>query len=115
MTTITIDRAIVEQALEVLRGCMEHPGADDTIAALRAVLDAPQPEPVAWRAVGGSIWGHKGSADDTPLYAAPPARKPLTIEQMAKVFADSGLPIDDGCEHHFDIARATERAHGITE
>lgn len=24
--------------------------------------------PVAWRAVGGTIWGHKGSDDDTPLY-----------------------------------------------
>ena len=28
----------------------------------------PTVRPVAWRAVGGSIWGHKTSDDDEPLY-----------------------------------------------
>jgi hypothetical protein len=35
--------------------------------ALRAAL-AQKQEPVAWQAVGGSIWGHKTSEDDRPLY-----------------------------------------------
>ena len=28
-------------------------------------------EPYAWQAVGGTIWDHKTSEDDTPLYTKP--------------------------------------------
>ena len=28
-------------------------------------------EPYAWVAVGGTIWNHKTSEDDTPLYTKP--------------------------------------------
>ena len=28
-------------------------------------------EPYAWQAVGGTIWNHKTSEDDTPLYTKP--------------------------------------------
>ena len=28
-------------------------------------------EPYAWQAVGGTIWNHKTSEDDRPLYAKP--------------------------------------------
>ena len=28
-------------------------------------------EPYAWIAVGGTIWNHKTSEDDTPLYTKP--------------------------------------------
>jgi hypothetical protein len=28
-------------------------------------------EPYAWQAVGGTIWNHKTSEDDTPLYIKP--------------------------------------------
>ena len=28
-------------------------------------------EPYAWMAVGGTIWNHKTSEDDTPLYTKP--------------------------------------------
>jgi hypothetical protein len=33
-----------------------------------APVDAPLPEPYAWRAIGGTIWGHKSSQDDVPLF-----------------------------------------------
>tara|TARA_R110000868_G_scaffold130285_1_gene339914 strand:+ start:180 stop:392 length:213 start_codon:yes stop_codon:yes gene_type:complete len=28
-------------------------------------------KPYAWQAVGGTIWNHKTSEDDTPLYTKP--------------------------------------------
>lgn len=41
--------------------------------------------PVAWRAVGGSIWRHKTSEDDEPLYGAELKRVyDLLIKEMCK-------------------------------
>ena len=49
MTTITIDRAVLEQAVEVLshKGNIYHYNCPvkETIETLRAALNAPQPEP----------------------------------------------------------------------
>ena len=47
--------------------------ADEAEASIKEMIDAglgqlPKQEPVAWQAVGGSIWGHKTSEDDRPLY-----------------------------------------------
>ena len=36
--------------------------------------EAGEQEPVAWQAIGGSIWGHKTCEDDRPLYTSPPAQ-----------------------------------------
>jgi hypothetical protein len=33
----------IQKAIEVLQGCLEHPGADDAIAGLRAMLDQLEP------------------------------------------------------------------------
>jgi len=33
--------------------------------------EAEKREPVAWQAIGGSIWGHKTCEDDRPLYTTP--------------------------------------------
>jgi len=47
MTTITIDRAVVEQALDAFILCRDWPGAYDectqAVQALRDALAAPQP------------------------------------------------------------------------
>lgn len=40
----------------------------DEKEAQHSTANVPLPEPYAWRAVGGSIWGHKTSEDDTPMY-----------------------------------------------
>jgi hypothetical protein len=70
-------------------------------------------EPVAWRAIGGSIWGHKSSWEDTPLYAAPqPASPPLTDEQIIDMWAGVSCGDDDEV-NIIDMARAVEMAHGI--
>ena len=38
-------------------------------------------KPYAWQAVGGTIWNHKTSEDDTPLYIKPQWRG-LTLEDI---------------------------------
>lgn len=47
--------------------------ADEAEASIKAMIEEGlgQVQPVAWQAVGGSIWGHKTSEDDRPLYTAP--------------------------------------------
>jgi hypothetical protein len=73
-----------------------------------------QAEPVAWQAIGGSIWSHKTSWKDRPLYAAPqPARQPLTDEQI-----DAGMnymvqPFLNLRSAFFEGVRYAERSHGV--
>ena len=60
-------RAYAQAALDAL--------ADEAEASIKAMIEEGlgQVQPVAWQAVGGSIWGHKTSEDDRPLYTAPEA------------------------------------------
>jgi hypothetical protein len=67
-------RAYAQAALDAL--------ADEAEASIKAMIEEGlgQVQPVAWQAVGGSIWGHKTSEDDRPLYTAPqpaPAGEPV--------------------------------------
>ena len=39
-------------------------------------------EPYAWQAVGGTIWNHKTSEDDTPLYIKPHQWQGLTFADI---------------------------------
>jgi hypothetical protein len=52
MSKILVDRKVLEQALEVLENAVQEPGwvpdFDDTVAAIRAELEQPDQEPVAW-------------------------------------------------------------------
>jgi hypothetical protein len=91
MNKITIDRAVVEQAMKAM---LNFPGdiSDEmfeSIRALRAALAEPAQEPVAWRFEARHIdtaWGpavslkrpgpeHKYMRNVIPLYAAPPHQK----------------------------------------
>ena len=86
-------------------------------------MDAEQ-EPVAWYDKYGMIT-HDPFEGVTPLYAAPPTRKPLTDEDIdaefdrecwvTVVFADGarGIALDKVTAR--DFARAIERAHGIDD
>ena len=88
-------------------------------------LAQPQQEPVAWRvkwpAIGG---GHKWLMVDRPLmekegfvnealYTSPPARKPLTDEEIETVWRSVQANDFHDCVKPF--ARAIEAAHGIKE
>ena len=91
-------------------------------------------KPVAWMLMNDThchIMATKWKPENSdgwktvPLYAAPPARKPLTDEQIdaefdretwvTVVFADGtkGIALDRVTAR--DFARAIERAHGIGE
>ena len=89
----------------------------------------PVQEPVAWMYTGikqdGTTHGPhlvwkpaymdamsaSKRAKATPLYTAPPQRKPLTDEELdALAIDEDGLP-----NSHLEFARAIERAHGIGE
>ena len=39
----------------------------------------------AWQAVGGTIWNHKTSEDDRPLYAKPFEWRGLTDEELMEI------------------------------
>jgi hypothetical protein len=141
MTKITIDRAVVEQALHVATGA-GYPLA--LIAALKAALAEPQ-EPVVWagydlegmvEAFFRVIEAHhsskhpfhnpidmdakmalrilRGFIPAMKAYAAPPQRKPLTEEEIWALYY--ALPSDDfERSDRIDFARAIEAAHGIKE
>ena len=48
MTKILVDEAALRQALETLENLVGMGDAETAITALRAALDQPKPEPVAW-------------------------------------------------------------------
>ena len=45
-------------------------------------------EPYAWQAVGGTIWNHKTSEDDRPLYAKPFEWQGLTDADVHELTKD---------------------------
>lgn len=85
---------------------------------------APQQEaqePVAWQGVHDQTdlyYTKPVQADVRPLYTAPqPVREPLTLQQIAKAFAEAGLEPDDYHDYVMiePLVRAIEAAHGITQ
>jgi hypothetical protein len=94
--------------------------AQQAITAIKAALEAKD-EPVAWMydwttSEGEFIQNWTTSEAETlrdteptiitnvrPLYTTPPQRKPLTVEEIAKL----------DCYDHLKFARAIEAAHGI--
>jgi hypothetical protein len=112
MTTITIERALLEKIIEKFAACGCEVCTRQSIEALKAALAAPAtaPEPVAWLAhyVGRSgmeqeyVSTDKNLADENdasgkalPLYLHPPAtapaqpapeRKPMTDDETLALF-----------------------------
>ena len=81
-------------------------------------LAQPEQEPVAWINEHGHIdCGLDAILDPTgwtPLYTAPPQRKPLTDEEIAE-FAQRMEASDPTDSFWREFARAIEAAHGIKE
>ena len=132
MTTITINRATVEQALEALKKNTKHLPVDfdyhfEALAALRAALAqqrltdvqqemersieslkaalAQQAEPVEPVAIADGTFNHDCPIG-TLLYTAPPQRKPLTVEEIERVWRDGGW----AGRPSIGVVRAVERA-----
>ena len=138
MTTMQIDRAAVEQALEALKrliGGSEYEEAIEAEQAITALRAAPahqaEPvEPVAWvnqaNLASARLTRDRGGQGDThtwsetrsnyhgvPLYTAPPQRKPLTLEDAQTLLKAERIWLSNNTA--FRITRAVERAHGIKE
>ena len=64
-------------------------------------------EPCAWQAVGGTIWNHKTSEDDRPLYTKPFEWQGLTDEEIHDCFQNRGRG-SDGLKTRKLIAAAIE-------
>ena len=130
MTTITINRATVEQALEALEDARTFTGAWPTgskaITNLRAAL-AQQAEPVQEPAFHGFMSDDGTQVDvcfspsaprrdgtyATAYYTAPPQRKPLTLEEAQTLLKAERIWLSNNTA--FRITRVVERAHGIKE
>jgi hypothetical protein len=121
MTTL---REAAQQALEALGSSLyPQPRQVAAIAALRAALAEPVQEPVAWLhtdaynpRVRFLEWareakGYRGDWIKTPLYTAPPQRKPLTEEEIDN--EANNILTDDPVQWWRRLARAVEAAHGI--
>lgn len=107
--------------------CEEHPNhqsgmvshtmiqarMQEEIDDLRAALAQSEQEPVAWlRQRDNTLAVNDGGlfgSDWTPLYTTPPERKPLTEEEINKLWTQK---LDDFCWIRL-FARAIEKAHGI--
>ena len=113
----------LEELITDVRMCDDIERGERAITALREALAEPQPEPVAWRvkwpAIGG---GHKWLMVDRPLmekegfvnealYTSPPARKPLTDEEIETVWRSVQANDFHDCVKPF--ARDIEAAHDI--
>ena len=127
-------RTAAQQALEALEDLADC-GAEawseqrpcvqigrEAITALRAALaqQAEPVEPVAWMLPGSDsiitaeTKAYRGMLAENwtlPLYAAPPQRKPLTLEEIYHATGHCGVSKYTA----INIARAIERAHGIKE
>ena len=100
---------------------------DAAVAAIREALAEPEQKPTGIiRTIGGYpdesqhtvewLVKHKDLHDGDKLYAAPPARKPLTDAEMRQcASAMDAEPLSEGWKELIKFARAIERAHGIGE
>lgn len=137
-------RTAAQQALEALdaatscidgyyvpRGKTTLPEIEEAQKALRAALaqqEEPAQEPVAWLYEAGAdrtLHWYKPPLCGTPLYTAPPQRKPLTEEEILKAIGweraemymklTPNFPVAEAKKETLKNARAIERAHGIGE
>jgi hypothetical protein len=124
---ITLPRATVQQALEAwehinLYGFVlaDYEGPmEQAITALKAALEQPEQEPVAWTTMpDADDWMFVSGTEKPPLpgewrplYTHPLRREPLSDEELDRLWRE---PMSADWEHR-EYARAVEAAHGIKE
>mgnify|MGYP000029008702 CR=1 FL=1 len=120
------DRELMQQALEALEEinklsigenaiCLPAE-IDEAMDALRERLAQPEQEPVATvRCINGITIGYLEVMQPvgTKLYTTPPQRKPLTDEELYKVFPAIATYTKANKTLYRSIARAVEAAHNI--
>jgi hypothetical protein len=122
MSKVTIERAVLEQAVEALDSAVEVWGAPWVVSAstaLREALNAPQPEPVVymdrdcveqpsgWRFLHSKAMANENSV---PLYTAPP--QPLSLDQISMIF-NSVYPAQPLSQNIINLVQEVEKHHGI--
>ena len=118
-----MSREVLQQALAVLKGCLEHPDAQDSIIAIEHELAQPEQEPVAHMYAAdlkkfetsetyADAFSISVSSFDfgttVPLFTSPPQRQPLTNEELAGIYMTT-----TGLDFYRNFARAIEAKHGI--
>lgn len=123
-------RELLKDALEILQDIGEEDlmmKEEDLMMKIDAYLAKPEPEPVAWTGSGsleaikndrsGFILGRKYKSHPIPLYAEPPARKPLTEQEILdcseKTWHKFDLDNDVNFKGLVNIVREIEKTHGI--
>lgn len=116
-------RQTLEMALEALkkarRKILTTEECHAVIMSIKEALAQPEQEPVAWMSKEADIVYTSIQVDGCfqhdhiPLYTTPPQRKPLTDEEMKKIWYDMKSIM--GWYSFQEIARAIEAAHGIKE
>jgi len=102
----------VNQELQAALGCdhCNSPLYAATKCRVCGRVTEPVQEPYAWMAVGGTIWRHKTSEDDVPLYTAP--RGPLAEWQINDLMADIDPEDRDSWSFRQGVY-AAEKHHGV--
>jgi hypothetical protein len=95
----------------------DHRKLNEAITALRAALEQPEQEPVAWQWLNTAHFRQKLPVDAepgawTPLFIHPPQRKPLAEWQINDLMAN--IDPEDVCSWSFrQGVYAAEKHHGV--
>jgi len=119
-------RTAAQQALEALEAMQSYAAAerkgllicDESITAIKAALEQPEQEPVAWQWLNTAHFRKKLPADAepgawNPLYTHPPRRdwRGLTEEEISDIFeAEPRYHYPPICATDREFARAIEQA-----
>ena len=109
---ITVDRKVIEQALEALNYVMRHgPAVQKAKDLLQDALEQPEQEPVAHQDTADKCLLETVPAKGTLFHTAPLQRKPLTDDDIQALWEKA---FDSGSSPN-TFARAIEAAHNIKE
>jgi hypothetical protein len=109
----------IQKAIEVLQGCLEHPGADDAISGLRAMM--MQPAHIDQQRHNDYMAGFNEGYDRAERFAKANTahtaqREPLTDAQRKAIEkANTTQGMNGDYYDAFGIIDDVEAAHGITK
>jgi hypothetical protein len=116
-----MSRVLLERALDALSGspdALDSSDAHKLMADIESELAKPLPKPVAWmkKHENGVVIFSLNPAEEsdfTPLYAEPPARKPLTDDEIDEFCSEMPEQVKDVFK--MGVRFAEDRIHGIRD